>query len=198
MPGAAKHLHEMPWVAGLPERGNDRKVNVLEGLELHEAVLTEDEEAKLVKDLHALLAAGGARRLPGETYTKPPRTKAGNGRATMQFGCAYEYREGNGFEHGIKPDRQVGAMPACLVSLVARLVASGVLPTDVVPDSAIVNSYAAGDCIPPHGEGCGRVPLGAAMASHMQAFLPLLFTSPPPWLSPRSPHGPRSNATLPV
>lgn len=104
-----------------------------------------------VKDLHALLAAGDARKLPGDTYAKPPRHKAGNGRATMQFGCAYEYREGKGFESGIKPGRSVGEMPACLQALVARLVATGVLPEDLVPDSAIVNAYAAGDCIPPHG-----------------------------------------------
>lgn len=104
-----------------------------------------------VKDLHALLAAGDARQLPGDTYAKPPRSKAGNGRATMQFGCSYEYREGKGFESGIKPARSVGEMPLCLQALVQRLVATGVLPKALVPDSAIVNAYAAGDCIPPHG-----------------------------------------------
>jgi len=48
MSGAGKHLHEMPWMAELPERGDNRKVNVLAGLELHEQVVTEDEEAQLV------------------------------------------------------------------------------------------------------------------------------------------------------
>ena len=116
------------------------------------AAATASPARSQVKDLHGLLAAGGQRRLPGETYTKPPRTKAGNGRVTMQFGCAYEYREGGGYEHGIKPERRVGALPQCLQALVHRLVACGVLPRDVVPDSAIVNSYSPGDCIPPHGK----------------------------------------------
>ena len=44
-------------------------------------------------------------------------------------------------------------MPPCLQALVARLVEIGVCPRDVVPDSAIVNAYRAGDCIPPHGAG---------------------------------------------
>ena len=51
MSGAAKHLHEMPWLADLPERGDKREVNVLAGLELHEHVITEDEEVQLVGEI---------------------------------------------------------------------------------------------------------------------------------------------------
>ena len=68
------------------------------------------------------------------------------------FRCAYEYREGvGGYTHGIKPEREVAALPPCIVAVIARLVASAVLPKNVVPDSAIVNVYNSGDCIPPHG-----------------------------------------------
>ena len=48
MPGASKHLAEMPWIESLPEKGDDRAVNVLEGLELHEGVVSAEEEAALV------------------------------------------------------------------------------------------------------------------------------------------------------
>ena len=39
-----------------------------------------------VKELEALLAAGERRHLPGDTFMKPPKTREGNGRRTMQFG----------------------------------------------------------------------------------------------------------------
>ena len=44
----------------------------------------------------------------------------------------------------------MACLPPCLTALVDRLVARGVVPKEVAPDSAIVNSYTTGDCIPPH------------------------------------------------
>ncbi len=71
--------------------------------------------------------------------------------------CAYEYRDVGRYTHGIKPDREVGEMPACLQALVARLVATGVVPKEVTPNTAIVNVYSPGDCIPPHGNALSSV-----------------------------------------
>lgn len=47
-PGAAKHLEALPWLEVLPGKGDPKRVNVLEGLELHEAVMTPQEEGALV------------------------------------------------------------------------------------------------------------------------------------------------------
>ena len=69
-----------------------QKVNVLEGLELHEKVISATEEKQLMSDILDLVYAGHAKRLPGDTFSAPFRTKPGNGRKTIQFGCAYEYR----------------------------------------------------------------------------------------------------------
>ncbi len=84
-PGAAQWLKEIPGSAAWPERLT-KKVNILAGLELHENVLTPEEEASLVLDIKALLKSGERNELPGETYTSPPKTREGNGRRTMQFG----------------------------------------------------------------------------------------------------------------
>jgi len=48
-PGAQQWLDQLHSVTSLPERGT-KKVNVLSGLELHENVLSEDEEKALVID----------------------------------------------------------------------------------------------------------------------------------------------------
>jgi len=150
MPGAANHIANISNLANCPERLT-KKINVMEGLELHEGLLTKDEELVLVKDIEALLAAGERRLLPGETFMKPQKNKDGNGRRTMQFGCAYEYRDGvNGFTHGIKPERTVCGLPPCMKAIINRLVVTGVVTKAMAPDSVIVNSYQTGDCIPPH------------------------------------------------
>jgi alkylated DNA repair protein alkB family protein 5 len=75
----------------------------------------------------------------------------GKGRATIQFGCCYNYavdRDGN--PPGIVRDTAVDPLPPLLAAMVRRLVLWRVLPRACVPDSCIVNIYDVDDCIPPH------------------------------------------------
>ena len=55
-------------------------------------MLSDKEQQELLRNIDTLLEAGMRKQLPGTTFLQPPRTKAGNGRRTIQFGCAYEYR----------------------------------------------------------------------------------------------------------
>jgi alkylated DNA repair protein alkB family protein 5 len=75
----------------------------------------------------------------------------GKGRATIQFGCCYNYavdRDGN--PPGIVRDTAVDPLPPLIAAMVRRLVLWRVLPRSCVPDSCIVNIYDVDDCIPPH------------------------------------------------
>ena len=77
----------------------------------------------------------------------------GKGRATIQFGCCYNYatdRDGN--PPGIVRDSSaaVDPLPPLLAAMARRLVLWRVLPRSCVPDSCIVNVYDVDDCIPPH------------------------------------------------
>jgi mRNA N6-methyladenine demethylase len=69
----------------------------------------------------------------------------------MQFGACYNYaRDSEGRDPGIIPEEVVEPMPPLLKALARRLVRWGVLPASKEPDSAIINLYEEGDCIPPH------------------------------------------------
>ena len=53
-------------------------------------------------------------------------------------------------KHSIMSNEAVELLPPMLEDLIDRLVASGVLPREKRPNSAIINVYSEGDCIPPH------------------------------------------------
>ena len=51
---------------------------------------------------------------------------------------------------GILAEEVVDAMPQELEALADRLVRWGIIPRPLRPDSAIINVYEVGECIPPH------------------------------------------------
>ncbi|KAI4990776.1 hypothetical protein ZWY2020_039147 [Hordeum vulgare] len=80
------------------ERVDDRMVNVLQGLELHTNVFSPDEQAKIVACVLDLQDQGRRGCLRERTYSEPRKWMRGKGRATIQFGCSYNYaadRDGN-------------------------------------------------------------------------------------------------------
>lgn len=134
------------------ERVDGRMVNILQGLELHTGVFSPAEQQRIVDLVHDLQDKGRRGLLRGErTYSEPRKWMRGKGRATIQFGCCYNYatdRDGN--PPGIIRREEADPLPPPLKSMVRRLVSWRVLPPDCVPDSCIVNVYDVGDCIPPH------------------------------------------------
>ncbi|KAE8810444.1 RNA demethylase ALKBH5-like [Hordeum vulgare] len=133
------------------ERVDGRMVNVLQGLELHANVFSPDEQAKIVACVLDLQDQGRRGRLRERTYSEPRKWMRGKGRATIQFGCCYNYaadRDGN--PPGIVRDESVDPLPPLLAAMARRLVLWRVLPPTCVPDSCIVNVYDVDDCIPPH------------------------------------------------
>lgn len=128
-----------------------RMVNVLQGLELHTAVFSPDEQKRIVDCVHDLQDRGRRGLLRERTYSEPRKWMRGKGRATIQFGCCYNYatdRKGN--PPGIIRDEEVDPLPPLLRAITRRLVEWRVLPPTCVPDSCIVNIYDKDDCIPPH------------------------------------------------
>ncbi|KAK9828875.1 hypothetical protein WJX72_002516 [[Myrmecia] bisecta] len=128
-----------------------RRVNVVDGLELHRNVLSLPEQEQLIECITGWVHDGREGRLRGRTFSAPRKWSPGKGRMTIQFGCCYNYavdREGR--KPGIIPEEVVEELPPVLVALCKRLVRWGVLPKALEPDSAIINVYEPGDCIPPH------------------------------------------------
>ncbi|RCV14756.1 hypothetical protein SETIT_3G003700v2 [Setaria italica] len=133
------------------ERVEGRMVNVLQGLELHTGVFSPAEQQRIVDAVHHLQDMGRRGLLRGRSYSEPRKWMRGKGRATIQFGCCYNYatdRHGN--PPGIIRDEEVDPLPPLLKSMIRRLVDWRVLPPSCVPDSCIVNIYDVDDCIPPH------------------------------------------------
>lgn len=73
----------------------------------------------------------------------------GKGRITVQYGCCYSYANPASITGDV-----VQELPPRLQALIDRLVRWGVVPAAVRPDSAIINIYSEGDCIPPHSAHC--------------------------------------------
>nr|XP_004233982.2 uncharacterized protein LOC101253354 isoform X1 [Solanum lycopersicum] len=133
------------------ERVNGKIVNILDGLELHTGVFSMAEQNRIVKFVEKLEEIGKSGQLKERTYTAPQKWMRGKGRATIQFGCCYNYAtDKKGNSPGILKSETVDPLPDLLKSMVRRLVRWHVLPPDCVPDSCIVNIYDVGDCIPPH------------------------------------------------
>uniref|UniRef100_N1QVS0 Alpha-ketoglutarate-dependent dioxygenase AlkB-like domain-containing protein n=1 Tax=Aegilops tauschii TaxID=37682 RepID=N1QVS0_AEGTA len=133
------------------ERVDGRMLNILQGLELHANVFSPDEQARIVACVLDLQDQGRRGRLRERTYSEPRKWMRGKGRATIQFGCCYNYaadRDGN--PPGIVRDESVDPLPPLLAAMARRLVLWRVLPPSCVPDSCIVNVYDVDDCIPPH------------------------------------------------
>lgn len=128
-----------------------RRVNVLQGLELHTRVFDAKEQEMIVKFVYRLQKLGKERKLRERTYTEPSKWMRGKGRVTLQFGCCYNYAvDKDGNPPGILRDEEVDPLPPLFKQMIRRMVRWRVLPPSCVPNSCIVNIYDQGDCIPPH------------------------------------------------
>ncbi|KAL8143341.1 hypothetical protein V2J09_016373 [Rumex salicifolius] len=133
------------------ENVGGRKVNVLQGLELHTGVFNTQEQADIVKSVYNLQEMGRNGRLRDRTYSEPKKWMRGKGRVTLQFGCCYNYAvDKDGNPPGIIRDEEVDPLPSVFKDMIKRLVRWQILPPTCVPNSCIVNIYDEGDCIPPH------------------------------------------------
>lgn len=133
------------------ERVNGKNINVLQGLELHTGVFSDEEQKKIVKSVYEFQCMGQKRLLRERTYTEPSKWMRGKGRVTIQFGCCYNYAvDKNGNPPGIIRDEDVDPLPPIFLQMIKRMVRWHVLPPTCVPNSCIVNIYEEGDCIPPH------------------------------------------------
>ncbi|KAF9597875.1 hypothetical protein IFM89_021960 [Coptis chinensis] len=133
------------------ERVKGRRVNVLQGLELHTRVFNDEEQKKIVEYVYDLQRMGQSRELRERTYLEPQKWMRGKGRVTIQFGCCYNYAvDKKGRPPGIIRDEEVDPIPPLFKSMIKRMVKWRILPTTCIPNSCIVNIYNEGDCIPPH------------------------------------------------
>ncbi|URD81597.1 hypothetical protein MUK42_19074 [Musa troglodytarum] len=133
------------------EKVNGRRINVLEGLELHTAVFSAVEQRRIVDCIYDFLEKGRKGMLRERTYSEPRKWMRGKGRVTIQFGCCYNYAvDKHGNPPGIIRDEEVDPIPPLLKVMIKRMVAWHVLPPTCIPNSCIVNIYDKDDCIPPH------------------------------------------------
>ncbi|XP_031131379.1 RNA demethylase ALKBH9B-like isoform X2 [Ipomoea triloba] len=133
------------------ERVGGKKVNVVQGLELHTGVFDAEEQMKIVECIYQYQELGQKGQLRARTYSEPKKWMRGKGRATIQFGCCYNYAvDKNGNPPGIVRDEEVDPLPAVFKQMIKRMVRWHVLPPTCIPNSCIVNIYEEGDCIPPH------------------------------------------------
>ncbi|GAA0139573.1 hypothetical protein LIER_35106 [Lithospermum erythrorhizon] len=133
------------------ERVDGKRVNVLEGLELHNGIFSAAEQKRIVNFVEELQEMGENGKLRERTYTTPRKWMKGKGRVTLQFGCCYNYaKDRKGNPPGILKNELVDPLPQLFKVMIKRLVRWHVLRPTCVPDSCIVNIYDEGDCIPPH------------------------------------------------
>ncbi|CAM8899150.1 unnamed protein product [Rhodiola kirilowii] len=133
------------------ERIEGKLINLVEGLELHTNVFNAAEQKKIVACVASYQKLGQKNQLLARTYSEPKKWMRGKGRATIQFGCCYNYAvDKDGNPPGIIRDQEVDPLPPLLKNMIKRLVRWRILPSTCVPNSCIVNIYDDGDCIPPH------------------------------------------------
>ncbi|KAG2240768.1 hypothetical protein Bca52824_090513 [Brassica carinata] len=133
------------------EKVKGRRVDILDGLELHTGVFSAAEQKRIVDYVYELQEKGRKGELQERTFTAPHKWMRGKGRVTIQFGCCYNYAtDKTGNPPGILQHGAVDPIPLLFKVIIRRLVGWHVLPPTCVPDSCIVNIYDEGDCIPPH------------------------------------------------
>ena len=120
--------------------------NLLEGLVLRRDAVSVAEEAALLAFINDGLARGRNGSLRKPTYLKAEGARSrGNRRESLQYGGFFDFNRGRPGKRGLVPP-----FPPILERLVANLVKRGFIDASLRPDSCIINSYAPGDCIPPH------------------------------------------------
>ena len=122
----------------------DGEVDLAEGLVLIREAVTTEEEMELVEFVLEQCERGRRGEVKKPTYLRSHQM--GNQREALMYGGFFDFNRARPGKRGLVPP-----FPPILDRLVERLVDErGLLPADVRPDSVIINSYSAGDCIPPH------------------------------------------------
>ena len=126
-----------------------------------------------------VVATAGASASAAQQRTD--KWRAGKGREVLQYGVFYDYAA-----HRIAAANPVEPMPLELSALAEQLCTAGVVPPSWKFDSAIINFYERGDCIPPHVDHehyprpfcavslCAEAPIlfGSAAAGSPNAIVP--------------------------
>ena len=123
------------------------KIDIAEGLVLHRNVISEDMERELIDWVLRECERGRQGLVRKPTYLRASGARSqGNEREALMYGGFFDFNRARPGKRGLVPP-----FPPILNRLVEKLVdEKGLLPKDVRPDSVIINSYSAGDCIPPH------------------------------------------------
>ena len=124
----------------------DGKVDVLEGLVMHREVISEEFEEELIAFVQTQCERGRDGELKKPTYLRASGARSqGNQREAIMYGGFFDFNRARPGKRGLVP-----SFPPILERLVDHLVNNNYLPSEVRPDSCIINRYDRGDCIPPH------------------------------------------------
>ena len=119
-------------------------ISLLDGLVLHEDILTPDEQATLLHHVDTWVASGANGSLAGKSYEAPPDEwrKTGQGRVAILFGVHVKCNKVS--------NANVEPLPPPLVQLLDKFQAANIFTHAERPDTACVNVYEAGAWLPPH------------------------------------------------
>ena len=128
-------------------KGKAGMIDLAEGLVLHRNVISVAFEQELIEWVLRECERGRRGLVRKPTYLRASGTRSqGNAREALMYGGFFDFNRARPGKRGLVPP-----FPPILDRLVRTLVdEKGLLPASVRPDSVIINSYAAGDCIPPH------------------------------------------------
>ncbi|KAL7448728.1 hypothetical protein ACHAWC_002845, partial [Mediolabrus comicus] len=125
---------------------NNNKVDILEGLILHQEVISSQFEQQLITYIQNQCHKGRSGQLKKPTYLRSSGSRSqGNQRESLQYGGFFDFNKARPGKRGLVPD-----FPPILHQLVNELVTKGYIDNNIRPDSCIINQYGKGDCIPPH------------------------------------------------
>mmetsp|Transcript_16386 Transcript_16386/g.28018 ORF Transcript_16386/g.28018 Transcript_16386/m.28018 type:complete len:396 (-) Transcript_16386:137-1324(-) len=124
----------------------DGKVDVLQGLVMHKDVIDQEFENELISFVQTQCERGRRGELKKPTYLRASGARSqGNQREAIMYGGFFDFNRARPGKRGLVPP-----FPPILNKLVDHLISNNYLPSDVRPDSCIINQYDKGDCIPPH------------------------------------------------
>lgn len=124
----------------------DGKVDVLQGLVMHDDAISEEFEKKLITFVQTQCERGRNGELKKPTYLRASGARSqGNQRESIMYGGFFDFNLARPGKRGLVPP-----FPPILERLVDHLVTNNYLPSETRPDSCIINRYDKGDCIPPH------------------------------------------------
>lgn len=124
----------------------DGNVDLLKGLVMHNEVISEEFEDELIAFVQSQCERGRNGELKKPTYLRASGARSqGNQREAIMYGGFFDFNRARPGKRGLVPP-----FPPLLERLVDHLVTKNYLPSEVRPDSCIINRYDRGDCIPPH------------------------------------------------